>query len=332
MRQRPRFHRPMQRLRYGGMTLAAAGVAAGLSVAVVSGGAVAQAASSKGSMTNVTVGIPPAVTSGAIYVGLQEGFFKKHHLNVKIQILNGGAATVPALQSGAIQIAQSNVLSEAQAATAGLKVPCFAGAFKAAGMEGLVAAKGITSAKALAGKTIAINALDGVNQVAVDAYLAKNHVNYRTVHYIGLGFPDMPAALSSNRVDAAVPVEPFRALMLKSGAKLLEAQVVSPIKGNPLFSCWNASTSWMTGHTAVAKEFLAAISQGNTWIKTHVKGFQKIMEKDLKIPASVVANVQLPTFTNNMSAKDVTDWEAAAIKFGILKKTVPVNKVYVPLS
>jgi NitT/TauT family transport system substrate-binding protein len=331
MRKWPRFDRPGRTLRRTGMTLVAAGVAVGIGVMAVGGGGVAQAAAST---TTITVGIPPAVTSGALYVGLQEGFFKQHHLNVKLDVLNGGAATVPALQSGAIQIAQSNVLSEAQAAVAGLTVPCFAGAFQAEGLEGLIgdASKGITSAKSLAGKTIAINALDGVNQVAVDAYLAENHVNYRSVHYVSLGFPDMPAALSAGHVDAAVPVEPFRALMLQSGGKLLEADVVSPIKGNPLFSCWNASGSWLSSHAQVAKEFLAAVSQGNSWIASHTTGFQKVMEKDLKVPASVAAKVQLPKFTNAMSDNDVTEWEQAAIKFGILSKTVPVNKVYTPLS
>lgn len=330
MRNRLSFERPARSLRRTGMTLATAGIAAGLGVSAVGGAGVAQAAS----RTTVNVGIPPAVTSGALYVGLQQGFFKRHHLNVKLTILNGGAATVPALQSGAIQIAQSNILSEAQAAASGLKVPCFAGAFDAAGMEGLVgdASKGITSAKSLAGKTIAINALDGVNQVAVDAYLEKNHVNYHSVHYVSLKFPEMPVALSGGHVDAAVPVEPFRSLMLKSGAKLLEAQVVSPIKGNPTFSCWNASSSWLRGHAKVAKEFLAAISQGNSWIKSHVKGFQKVMEKDLKIPAAVAPHVQLPKFTNSMSDRDVTEWEQAAKKYGILKKTVAVKKVYTPLS
>jgi len=81
-----------------------------------------------GRRRTITVGIPPATSADDVTIAQQEGFFTQHHLTVNIKALNGGAATVPALQGGAIQVAQSNVLSEVQGAH-GLDVPCFAGAF-----------------------------------------------------------------------------------------------------------------------------------------------------------------------------------------------------------
>ena len=104
-----------------GVALTVTGCGTSSSSANGSGGAAA--------VTTITVGIPAAITADAVLVARDKGYFTQHQLKVNVETLNGGAANVPALQGGAIQIAQSNVLSEIQGAAQGLAVPCFAGAF-----------------------------------------------------------------------------------------------------------------------------------------------------------------------------------------------------------
>ena len=49
--------------------------------------------------------------SAFVAFGISKGFFRRHGLNVDLQTSQGGAATVPALVSGKIQVAGSNVVS-----------------------------------------------------------------------------------------------------------------------------------------------------------------------------------------------------------------------------
>jgi len=145
-----------------------------------SGGGGTSSNSGGGGITSITVGTVPAVSGAIIGYAADKGYFSKHNLDVKTKELNGGAAAVPALQGNAIQVAQSNVLSVIQGANQGLNVPCFAGAvnFGGAGVSlPLIAGGkgGVTKASDLAGKSIAVNATGGVNELATDAGEVRRH-------------------------------------------------------------------------------------------------------------------------------------------------------------
>jgi len=315
-------------------------LATGVALTLAGCGTSSSSASGSGAaaVTTITVGIPAAITADAVLIAQDKGYFTQHHLKVNVETLNGGAANVPALQGGAIQIAQSNVLSEIQGAAQGLAVPCFAGAFALTPTGSFLplvasAKSGITKPAQLAGKTIAVNATGGVNQLLADAWLAQRGVDYKSVHYIGMGFPDMPAAISAGRVDAAVSVEPFETEMRQQGATLLSGYLESDIQGSPIFSCWNATANWLTKNQKAAADFVAAIQQANDFIDNQPSQFRAYLGKTTKMAPKVIQVLSLPSFTTDMSNADVTEWEAAAHKYGILTGgAVDPAKVYQPVA
>lgn len=315
---------------------AAAVAAAGLVASGVAAGATAGASTrahrSHAATTAITVGIPPVISAAGIYLAEKEGYFAKEGLKINVKLLNGGAATVPALESGALQIAQSNVLSEIQGAQQGINVPCFAGAFQLPKTGHTAPLIGHSSAdpKSLVGKTVAVNATDGVNQLMAEAFLAAHGVNYKAVHFIGMPFPNMPAALKSGEVAAAVPFEPFSTLMLAQGAKLITGTVEQDVPGHPIFACWNGSASWIASHRAVVKRFVAAINQADRFIAAKPLQFERIASTYIKLPSAVIGKLSLPVYTTAMTKNDITNWEKAAVKYGIMAKGgVPASKVLV---
>jgi NitT/TauT family transport system substrate-binding protein len=319
----------------------AGGACVALALAACGGGGdTAGASGSSGGVTTITVGLPAAITADAVLIAQQKGYFAQHHLKVEVKTLNGGAGAVPALQSGAIQVAQSNVLSEIQGAAHGLAVPCFSGAFALADTPGkgfipLVAAakSGITKPSDLVGKTLAVNATGGVNELMTDAWLDQQGVNYRDVHYMGMEFPNMPQALSTGRIPAAVGVEPFGTQMVHQGAKLLTGYLESNIPGHPIFSCWNASSDWLSKNPSAVRNFVAAISQANDFINSQPDQFRTWLEKNSKIAPDVIKELAIPRFTSSMSEDDVTEWQQAAKKYGILTgPDVDPGKVYQPVA
>ncbi len=313
-------------------------------VATGCGGSSSNTPGAQGGTQTITVGIPPAVSADVVQLAQDKGYFAAHHLNVTLKLLNGGAATVPALEGGAIQIAQANVLSEIQGAGQGLSVPCFAGAFSIAngtpqrGFLPLIAGSksGISNASQLTGKTIAVNATGGVNQLMADAWLHQHGVDYHSIHYIGMDFPTMTAAIGGGRVPAGVSVEPFSTeLMHEGSARMLTGDPLSAIPGQPIFACWNATASWIGGHASTVKDFVAAIDESNAYVKNNPAGFRAWLQTHTKISAPVAATLALPAFTTSMSSADVTNWQAAGKQYGILndaQSKVAAIKVYKPVT
>src|SRR4051812_24012618 len=159
-----------------------------------------------------TAGVPSAFVA----FGMAKGFFAKEGLKIDLQTSQGGATTVPALISGKIQVAGSNVVSLLIAASKGLPVEAIAPGTSAHGagqkdFGALMVAKGspVHDVKALAGKTVAVNTLNNIAEVVVKASLKKSGVDPESVKLREIDFPEMGAALAKGDVDAAFLIEPF---------------------------------------------------------------------------------------------------------------------------
>jgi NitT/TauT family transport system substrate-binding protein len=316
--------RGLVRSRAGAIVVAVvvAVVAAGLTACSSSGGGTS-GTTAAGQTETITVGVPPVISGADIYVAQAEGFFAKNHLSVSVKSLNGGSAIVPAMEGGSVQIGESNVVSVIQSATRGIDEPCFSGANtdpSSGHYLSLVAKSGVT-AKDLAGKTIAVNATDGVNQLLADAYLASQGVDPSSVTFIGLQFPDMPAALSSGRVTAAMTSEPFTTVALGEGGTLLAATPLQYVAGEPTYSCWNAEASWISSHKQEAAEFVTAMAETDSYISSHPAQFRAIASRHLSISASVLKTMTLPVFTGQLTASDIASWEKSAAEFHIVDAT-----------
>ncbi|HVV19560.1 MAG TPA: ABC transporter substrate-binding protein, partial [Pseudonocardiaceae bacterium] len=262
----------------------------------------------------------PVVSGGDVYVAQQQGFFAKHHLDVTVRVLNGGSAIVPAMESGAVDIGESNVVSVIQGAVRGIAEPCFSGANTdpTSGHYLSLVADGIGTAAGLRGTTVAVNASNGINQLLVESYLDANGVDPHSVHFMALPFPDMPQALSGKRVVAAVTSEPFTTVAMRGGAQLVSGTMLTTVPGNPTYSCWNASSSWLSAHRSSAADFVAAMADTDAWIASHQADFRTIVSHHVKIEPDVLSAMSLPVFTDKLTAADLTAWETAAKKYGLI--------------
>lgn len=300
-----------------------------------SGGSSTSPGSSAAGSSKVVVGVPPAISGEIVGFAEAQGYFEG--IEVSTKDLNGGAASIPALQGGAIQIAQSNVLSVVQGAQQGLDVPCFAGAFQfrgeAANYLPLVVGQGaaVTSVAGLTGKTVAVNAAKGVNEVAASAYLKSQGVDPTTVRFVAMPFPNMPQALAAGQVDAAVTVEPFASMIEGSGGTVLAKNVAGAVEGQPLFACWVATGDYLKNDPQAVKSFVAGVDQAGQKIKDDPQAFSDYLAKNTDVPASIASSA--PDFTTEMSAKDVDDWTSAAKDLKVLSGSAPDgSKTYSPVE
>ncbi|HET8926852.1 MAG TPA: ABC transporter substrate-binding protein, partial [Microbacterium sp.] len=78
-------------------------------------------------LTKVTVGLLPIAPAAAVQLGIDEGIFEKHGLEIAVETGQGGAALLPAVSSGTIEFAVGNPQSVLVAASQGLPMNIIAG-------------------------------------------------------------------------------------------------------------------------------------------------------------------------------------------------------------
>jgi len=313
--------------------LATAATAAGILLAACGSGG----HSGGGATTaTLTVGVPPVVELGDLYTADSKGFFAREGLTVKITRLNGGAALVPALVSGTVQIGQSNIVSVLQAQQQNIGMRCFAAGYRSpsAGAElSLVVspkdAGTVTSPARLAGQAVAVNSLDNSNQLVAEAYLARHGVNPASVHFVALAYPDMPSALAAGRVAAAITDEPFTTITRSQGAKVLATQPDQVIAAHPVYACWVASAGWLSGHRQVAGKFVAALARADAYMAAHPAYLPSILPKYTTVSAAMARQVTLPDFTTRLAPPDVEPWARAAARYKMTRSVVAPASVLV---
>lgn len=287
--------------------------------------------------TALTIGAPPVVGLGDLFTAQSRNLFRAQGLTVTVRNLNGGAQLVPALQSGAVGVGQSNVVSVLQARQRHLNVRCFAAAFRSPSGPQLALVVSptdkatVTTPSDLSGKTIAVNTLHNSNQLIAEKYLQAKGVNPGSVHFIGLPYPDMPGALSAGRVAAAITDEPFTTQTVAAGAAIMSPQPDAVIAPHPVYACWMATSGWLDEHKAVASKFTAALKQADAYMAAHPHYLASILPKYTKVTPRLATKVTLPQFGTGITAADIRPWADAAQQFHEIDAPVPASSVITQL-
>jgi NitT/TauT family transport system substrate-binding protein len=163
-------------------------------------------------MAEITVGTLPIVDVAPVYLAIEEGLFADEGLSVTPEVMQGGAAAIPALQGGDLDIAFGAWPSFLIANQQGIELRAVA--------DGVAAVPGFTEflampdsgfegdPSALAGTTVALNTLGNLGELALRDTLADAGLDYSDVTAVEIPFPEMGAALEGGNVDVVWSVEP----------------------------------------------------------------------------------------------------------------------------
>ncbi|WP_345396007.1 ABC transporter substrate-binding protein [Nonomuraea salmonea] len=174
----------------------------------------------------VNAGVIAIVDTAPIHLGKAKGFFTEQGIDLTITPVAGGAASVSGVVSGQFQFAFGNTTSLLTAKQQGLDVKVVANGVSSTGEQGedfsavLVKPDSpIRTAKDLAGKKISVNQLKNIGDTTVRASVRKAGGDPSGIEFVELPFPDAPAALQGDRVDAIWVVEPFVSQAISQGAR-----------------------------------------------------------------------------------------------------------------
>lgn len=280
---------------------------------------------SDGGLTTIDVGIIPIVAVAPIALGIDKGFFKDEGLDVKLHVAQGGAALVPAVVSGQYDFAFSNNASLLLGRAKGLPLSIVSAA-NSAGTdpdpieEALAVPKGspVKSVADLAGKTIAVNTLNNLVEVANRATLEKAGVDPDSVKFIEVGFPDMPAALQQGRVDAADIAEPFLTEAKQDGATVI-ARPFRVLQPNLYISSWFTSEKYLASNKETAQKFARALDRSKAYATDHPEQIRAAVPDLLGIDPKLAQQIALAYWPEGLpDEKSLTILYNRLIDLGLL--------------
>ncbi|MGI4791329.1 MAG: ABC transporter substrate-binding protein [Janthinobacterium lividum] len=143
----------------------------------------------------------------------QQGFFRKHHVNVKLVWFPSYTDSLNALAAGQVD-ANCQTWSDTMGPLAsGQPLKAVLINDNSAGNDAVLADAGISSIKALRGKKVATE-LGTVEQFLLDQALAANGMTEKDIHYVNIKVQDCPGAMIAHKVDAIAVWEPNKTQLL----------------------------------------------------------------------------------------------------------------------
>ena len=288
-----------------------------------------------GTVTNVTLGYVPYSDDASLFYAQDSGIFRKHGLNVSFVAQASPVAVEASMASGTEQFGfittpvLINLNSKGQSVKCVSTVDGNEPTNPADDSTVLVAAKGsgITSLKDLAGKNVAEVQLSSLNSLSVMVLAKQAGIDPHSIHQIQIPFPQMPAALSQGRVQAAVIVAPFTQTALGEGATVLTHpnQVLFP---NGTLTCLDAMGSYISANPTIVSEFRAAMDESVTYSATHQSVVKQTLAKGLNLPMAVAEKQILATnFSTTFNEASITQIGNDMKAFGIVSSVPPASSL-----
>ena len=242
-----------------------------------------------GNVEGITLGMYPSEYNSLVYIANNQQFFSANGLNVTIENYSSGAAAVPGMLKGEVDIATAsefvvanNVLQNANLYALGT-VSKYLNLYVVARTDG-----GISSISDLAGKRIGV-AFGSSNEFYLGRFLELNGIDLSQVTLVNVNFVQTPNALANGNVDAVITFQPY----INQIESLLDNKIVMWAAQADQFGYFEATCmrSWAAQHPDLIVRFLKALVQAENFNINHKEQSIAIVAKALNYTNSYTASV-----------------------------------------
>jgi len=238
-------------------------------------------------LLDVPVGISPVMSSAAMFIAKERGYFEQQGINAIINPFKAsGAKMVPFLATGQLLVAGGNInagMYNAIAQDIPIKIVSDKGTVSPGhGYLALVVRKDhidsgrYKSFSDLKGMTMAVTAKGVSQQIVTELYLKKVGLKLDDIKLVFLAYQDMNIALANKSIDATVQIEPLVAAAVKKGIAVRVAGD-DEIYPNQQSAAIFYSPVFMEKHPDAAKAFMVAYVKG---LRDYNDAFEKQQGKD----------------------------------------------------
>lgn len=246
------------------------------------------------------------------FIAMEKGYFREEGLDVEAMPFVAGAAIVPAVAAGDLQIGWAGTTPLNRVRDSGLDFKYLVGgAFSEQWLYDsdalmISAASPIRAPKDMAGKKVAVPTLYSMNHLLMIAYLVQHGTSPDRVSFVEVPFPQMEGALKANRIDAMSIHEPFvTAAVLRGGAHVI-AHNWSEVVPRFMIASFCASEKWIKANKEAAQAFIKAHDRGTDYANGNLGEVRSvILPKYTGLPADLAPRVVMPSWEKKLLLSDL---------------------------
>ncbi|WP_240974629.1 ABC transporter substrate-binding protein [Crystallibacter degradans] len=285
-------------------TVGAVLTTAALALSACGGGA--SAGSGDGAAEELQLGYFPLVHTSTAVNADESGIFADNGLDVELVPTQGGAAAIPALVSGSVDLMYTNYTSALLAVEQGLPIRLVAGNDVGKADHGIFVAKdsGIETVADLNGKTFAVNNLQNIGTVAINSLLEDAGMQTSNVKLVEMPYPDMQAALERGAVDAIWQVEPFQASATAAGLVKIGDLFTGPVADMPVGG-WITTEKFAQENPEAIAAFQESISASAEELQGNRERLVELVPTFTKVTADVVEAIEMPRFQGELDTQQL---------------------------
>jgi NitT/TauT family transport system substrate-binding protein len=239
------------------------------------------------------IGVFPNTVSALIYIAQEQGFFKRHGLDLDIANYQAGAYAVNDLLADKVEIATA---SEFVLAMQGLKRPDLraVAAISSADNVEVVArrGRGIKKPEDLKGKLIGVSK-GTANEFFLSSFLSLNNILPGEVRTIDLKVADVVTAMAEGKIDAAVCFPPYSDTMKKNLARNAVSWFIQG--GQDFYFLMITKEELIKTRPRAVKGLLKGALDAEDFLKKHESEAQAIVERSLGLDHTSVASAWAKT-------------------------------------
>lgn len=235
----------------------------------------------------VPVGISPVMSSSAMFIAKERGYFAEQGLKVKINPFKAsGAKMVPFLATGQLLVGGGNISAGMYNAIAhGIPIKIVADKGTVTANHGYLAlivrtdhikSRRYRSYADLKGMTMAVTAKGVSQEIVTERFLQQAGLTLKDVKLVTLAYSDINIALANKSIDASIQIEPFVAAAVENkiairvagNDQVYPSQQSAAIMYSPVF---------IEKHPQQAKAFMVAYVKG---LRDYNDAFEKGIGKE----------------------------------------------------
>jgi ABC-type nitrate/sulfonate/bicarbonate transport system substrate-binding protein len=288
-----------------------------------------------GGTTNLTVGVIPVTDAAPVYVAIEKGLFKAEGLNVKARPSAGGAAGIPTLVSGDVQIDVGNMISVLQARQEGIEVTAIPGLDVIppdTTMLMSAADSPIKSPDDLQGRKVrvAVNTAGNLGELMIRAAWERAGLDWNDVKLVQIEFPEMIPALDRGDVDLAWLPEPFKTQAEADGGHvILDTTFTEPPMEEGMPSGFPVVTDeFLEQNQEPVEKFVRAVQRAGQMLEDDPKLAEEIIPTFTQLPVEVVRQIKLPQYAPEPNPEAMETIAGLAEKYGLISEAPPVDDFF----
>lgn len=286
---------------------------------------------------SLTVGVIPVMDLAQVHVAEKRGYFEEAGINIDMVEMAGGAAMLPAIEAGDIDIGWGPAVTLLQAQEQGFDFRYVSGgAFFTEGRwmteYGCNPESGVESASDLAGKRFGVNVVGSVADIAFSKWLQEEGgITRDDVEVVEIGFPDMPSAIEEGLIDCGHLLDPFVTIAKRTtDVEIIDDKPFSVIGDAPIVAGYFAQSDWIDDNPNTVDAFRSAIARATDDIQEDDAVARDLIPEFTPVEEDLAQEVMVSQFAVDVTEEDIRVWLEAGRELGMISEDADPAAIATP--